>query len=104
MLRKRTLAILMAILLVYGLLWLPAVFAPSYPDSQAGAWLVAPLLVVYALHRIGVPGLLEQDGLCGWGWCAPTALGWFVAATILLLGLWLLAWAIAVMTARSASR
>jgi hypothetical protein len=28
------------------------------------------------LQAAGVHGLLDHDGLCGWGWCAPTVLGW----------------------------
>jgi hypothetical protein len=30
-----------------------------------------PFISVYAIHSLGIPGLLQHDGACGWGWCAP---------------------------------
>lgn len=101
MLRPRTLKVLVLLLLIYGLLWL---FTAIYSDSPLGMLLAAPLLSIYAFHKIGVPGLLEHNGLCGWGWCAPTMLGWLVAAVFSLISLWLIAWTIASLSARLASR
>jgi len=68
-----------------------------------GLLLLAPLLSVYVFHTLGVPGLLEHNGLCGWGWCAPTTFGWLVTAAFLLIGTWLIAWAIASLTTRVAA-
>jgi hypothetical protein len=104
MLKTRTLKILALILFSYGLLWLPATFAPSYVDSPIGILLIAPLLTVYLLHKIGVPGLLEHNGLCGWGWCSPTAFGWLFTAAFLLVVIWVIAWAIAGLTTRLTKR
>ena len=104
MLNARTVKVLALILLAYGLLWLPAAFAPSYTESPLGLLLLAPLLSVYVFHKLGVPGLLEHNGLCGWGWCAPTTFGWLFTAAFLLIGTWLIAWAIASLTTRVAAR
>ena len=60
MLSPRTLKVLATILLAYGILWLPAAFSSAYVDSPVGLLLIAPLLSVYLLHKIGVPGLLER--------------------------------------------
>lgn len=104
MFKARTLKVLAVMLLVYGLLWLPAVFVPPYADSPLSSWLAAPLLSVYLFHLVGVPGLLEHNGLCGSGWCAPTAFGWVFTVTVLLLVAWAVAWTIACLVTRMSSR
>jgi hypothetical protein len=91
MLKPRTLKCLALMLVGFGLLLL---LAGIFPDSPAGIVLVGPILSVYVLHKLGVPGLLEHDGFCGWGWCSPTLLGWLVAAALWLAVAWLLAWCI----------
>lgn len=53
-----------------------------------------PYFSVLLMHKAGLPGVLEHDGLCGWGWCAPTPLGWALAAVLWLVLAWGLAWAI----------
>lgn len=98
MLKRRTLKILVLVVAGYGLLLLPAAIWPSYLDSPAGVLLIAPLLSVYVFHRAGVPGLLEHNGLCGWGWCSPTIAGWLLAAALWLGIIWLLAWGITSLT------
>jgi len=95
MLKPRTLKILVALLLAYGLLWLPAAWISSYPSSPLSLLLAVPLFSVYALHQFGVPGLLEHNGMCGWGWCAPTMLGWLLGSSVLVIGAWMIAWAMA---------
>lgn len=58
--------------------------------AVALALVVVPYFSVLLMHKAGLPGVLEHDGLCGWGWCAPTPLGWVLTAA-----LWLgLAWAV----------
>ncbi|MDF3029824.1 MAG: hypothetical protein K0R03_382 [Moraxellaceae bacterium] len=104
MLKPRTLKVLALLLVAYGLLWLFATLTSSHSSSPLDLLLLAPLLSVYAFHRLGVPGLLEHNGLCGWGWCAPTMLGWLFAAAFMLISVWLIAWAIASLTARLAAR
>ncbi|MEH6814301.1 MAG: hypothetical protein V7677_17330, partial [Motiliproteus sp.] len=60
---------------LYGLLFLPYLFWPEYGNSPV-AWLaLLPMLSIYIFHRFGIPGLLEHNGLCGWGWCSPTLAG-----------------------------
>ncbi len=100
MLRLRTLKILVAILGLYGLLLLPAVFWPSYLDSPAGLLALGPFLSVYFFHHLGIPGLLEQNGACGWGWCSPTPVGWVFIVAFWLVLAWLIAWAVAALTSR----
>lgn len=100
MLKAGPLRILAILIGAYTLLLLPAAFAPSYLDSPFGLFLAAPLLSVYLFHKLGIPGLLEHDGLCGWGWCSPTVFGWVFVATIWLTAAWLLAGGIAALTSR----
>jgi hypothetical protein len=104
MLKPRTLKVLALMLLAYGLLWLASAFESSHTDSPIGLLLLSPLLAVYLFHKLGVPGLLEHDGHCGWGWCAPTAFGWVFTVIALLAVAWLIAWAIASLTSRLAAR
>lgn len=97
---KRVLRVLIALLLGYALLILPGWVWPSYFDSPAGLLVLVPGLSIYFFHKIGVPGLLEHNGLCGWGWCAPTPFGW-----VFLVAFWvgfacLMAWGIAALTLR----
>ncbi len=50
-----------------------------------------PLLVsVYIFDMMGLPGLLENDGHCGWGWCEPTLFGWFLATVFWLFMIYIL--------------
>ncbi len=80
------------ILSLYGLLFTPYLFWPQYGDTLF-AWIaLLPFLSIYIFHRIGIPGLLENNGLCGWGWCEPTIAGWILGGTFLLAVFILLAW------------
>ena len=90
MFKRRTFTILALILLACFLLAVPGYFWPSYLDSPAGLLVAVPYLSIYLFHKAGVPGLLEHNGLCGWGWCAPTLFGWcFIVAFWLMLAWWL---------------
>ena len=104
MLDPRTLKILAVVLILYGLLALPAFVWPAYADSPAGLLLLVPGLSIYLFHKVGIPGLLEHDGLCGWGWCAPTPFGWIFLGILWLVAAWLLAWAVASLSTRLAAR
>ncbi|MDD2744293.1 MAG: hypothetical protein PHV02_18700 [Rhodocyclaceae bacterium] len=88
----RTLKLFAAIVSVFFLLSLPALVWPAYLDSPAGLMVAVPYLSIYLFHQVGIPGLLENNGLCGWGWCAPTAFGWGFLATFWLLIVWIFAW------------
>jgi hypothetical protein len=58
------------------------------------------LLSIYLFHTLGIPGLLQQGGACGWGWCSPTTWGWAFLAFFWLGVAWVVAWALARLTAR----
>jgi len=64
------------------------------------ALLAGPFISVYLFHSLGIPGLLEHDGHCGWGWCAPTTFGWVFLGMFWLGLAWLLAAGIAAVTRR----
>ncbi|MCA0175468.1 MAG: hypothetical protein LCH73_04140 [Proteobacteria bacterium] len=96
---RRTLKLLAAFVCGYFLLLVPGAIWPAYLDTPMGILVMAPLLCCYLLAYLGVPGLLQNNGACGWGWCAPTALGWLVSVMVCLVGLWLLAWLLAPSTA-----
>lgn len=74
--RLRTGGIFALIVGVYALVLLPGLWWPGYLDSPIGLLAAGPYLSVYLFHGLGVPGLLQNGGLCGWGWCAPTLFGW----------------------------
>ncbi len=77
---------------IYGLLFLPYLFWPEYGESPI-AWLaLIHLLSIYIFHAIGIPGLLEHNGLCGGAWCEPTQAGWILAGAFTLVVFWMLAW------------
>lgn len=102
--KRRTLTIFAIILATYGLLAIPAFLWPAYADSPAGLLLAIPFLSVYVFHTIGIPGLLEHDGLCGWGWCSPTAFGWLFLIGFWLAAAWVVAWLIASLSRRGSER
>ncbi len=92
MLELRTLKTLALLIAVIVLLSLPGLFWPGYLDSPIGLLVAIPYLSIYLFHGIGIPGLLQNNGLCGWGWCAPTVFGWIFLLAFWLLVLWLIAY------------
>jgi hypothetical protein len=100
MLQRRTLKILAGILGGYAVLSIPAWWGPAYLEAISGYVYIVPILSIYLFHSLGIPGLLEHNGLCGWGLCSPTPFGW----TFLVL-LWVgIAWLVARAVARLTSR
>lgn len=89
--RARRLRILLLLWLGYGLLCLPAVVWPAYLDSPVGLVIAVPYLSIYLFNMLGVPGLLQNGGMCGWGWCAPSLFGWLFLGVVWLSASWLLA-------------
>ena len=104
MLKLRTLKFLAAIVATYALLVLPGFFWPSYFESPAGLLILVPGLSVYFFHTVGVPGLLEHDGYCGWGLCSPTVFGAVFVVVFWVIVAWLVAWGAAEVTRRWAAR
>jgi len=103
MLNPRTLKILAGLVCMFGLLALPAYVGPAFLEPMASFVVLPPLLSVYLFHKLGIPGLLEHNGACGWGMCAPTPFGWVFLAVFWLGIAWLAAWGLARLTARSPS-
>lgn len=83
---RATIKIFLRMVVGYTLLCLPTWFWPGYLDTPLGVVAVIPLMAIYVFHAIGIPGLLQHDGMCGWGWCAPTLAGW-----VFLVAFWLFA-------------
>jgi hypothetical protein len=98
MFKPRTLKFLAVFILIYFLLLSPGLIWPKYLDSPVGLLAAFPFLSVYLFHGIGIPFLLEHNGACGWGWCAPTLFGWIFICVFWLLVSWLVAAFIASMT------
>lgn len=101
MLHPRTFKILAALLPGYALLVIPAYWGPSYLEELSSYFAMVPLFSIYIFQNIGIPGLLEHGGSCGWGWCAPTALGWVVLVLFWLGIAWFIAWGLACLSLRS---
>jgi hypothetical protein len=104
MFERRTFKYLAAIVASYVALILPGAIWSSYLDSPAGYLLLVPYFSIAVFHKLGVPGLLEHDGLCGWGWCSPTVFGWIFAVALWLLLAWLCAWMLATLSWRLRGR
>lgn len=84
--RFSTPEIFLGLIALWALGLAPALLTDRYLDTPVAIFLLMPFLSVYLFHVIGIPGLLENNGACGWGWCAPTVFGWvFVAAVWLAL-------------------
>lgn len=88
---QRVLKLLLALLAAAGLMALPGLIWPAWLDSPAGWVVLMPFFLAHVLRGAGVPGLIENEGACGWGWCSPTTLGWAVSALICVLVIWALA-------------
>ena len=86
-----TLKVFLLIIFVYILLWLTINIWPTYIDTSLGAIVAFPLLTIYLFHAVGIPGLLQNDGTCGWGWCSPTVFGWIFIVIFWLLIAWFVA-------------
>jgi hypothetical protein len=95
MFARRTFLVFTVLLAAFALLTLPALVWPRYLDSPLGVVAAVPYLSIYLFHGIGVPGLLQNNGACGWGWCAPTPCGWAFLCLVWLGIAWLIAWGIA---------
>ena len=65
------------ILIGYGILVLVHWMLSTVSNIDAlGILVAAPFLAVYLFSNMGIPGLLEHGGRCGWGWCEPTLFGY----------------------------
>ena len=93
MLKPLTLKFLAAYIAVFILLSLWLYLYPHYVDSPLGIVWAMPYFSIYVFHHIGMPGLLQHDGACGWGWCAPSIFGWGFLGFFWGLIAWLFAWA-----------
>lgn len=95
MLERRTLQVALGLAALYALLFLPGLIWAGYSESPFGVVMLLPYLTAVALHAAGVPGVLEHDGLCGWGWCAPTTTGLVMVVVLWIGATWLLSFALA---------
>lgn len=98
MFTRRTFTLFFSCLLIYLLLLLPGFVWPAYYDSPLGLLAAIPYLSIYIFHGIGIPFLLQHDGACGWGWCAPTPFGWIFLLTFWVFFVWVCAAFIASLT------
>jgi hypothetical protein len=90
-----TVRILVVLLAVCALLFAVRAIAPTGSVEWLDYLMLAGYVSVLFAHQVGVPGVLEHNGLCGWGMCAPTPVGWAIAVVFWLFSLTLLSWLIA---------
>jgi hypothetical protein len=93
MFKPRVLKALAIIVVSYFVLLSPGLIWPDYLDTPFGLIAAIPILSVYLFHSLGIPFLLQNNGACGWGWCAPTVFGWVFTIVFWLLMAWLAAFA-----------
>jgi hypothetical protein len=102
MFERTTIKLLVAIAGGYLCVWLPYVVwqdkLPAFLTAPYAALGLGQAIPVYVLSGMGVPGLLESNGHCGWGWCGPTVLGSVVLAIFWVVVVWLIAWLISIGT------
>jgi hypothetical protein len=98
--RKRALIIFAVIVAAYLIVVLPGFWWPNYLGSWFVMLPVVPYLTVLFLNMIGVPHVLADGGLCGWGWCAPTVFGWVLSYSFWLVLIWLISLGLAKLTTR----
>lgn len=88
------------LVVAFVLLGLPAYIGPSFLEAPSGYVVIVPVMSIYLFHALGIPGLLEHKGHCGWGLCEPTPFGYGFLLVFWLLVLWLVAWGLARLTRR----
>src|SRR6267143_7140158 len=104
MLNRRTVKIFTGLWDVYALLSLPAWVGPAFLQEISSDIYLTPIGAIYIFHRLGVPGLLEHGGACGWSLCSPTAPGWAFLIVFWVGIAWCVAWGLVRLTLRSRAR
>lgn len=84
----------------YILLISPSLIWEEYLDTPIALMIVIPYVSIYIFHTLGIPGLLQNNGLCGWGWCAPTLFGWSFLIVFWLSVLWVISWALSTLISK----
>lgn len=95
MLRARTLKIFALLVAAFIVLGAPAYVGPAFLEEPSSYVVIVPVMSLYFFQHIGIPGLVEHNGLCGWGLCGPTPFGVAFVVAFWLGIAWLVAWAIA---------
>lgn len=102
MFERITVKVLLAIAVAYAGVWLPyVVWRGNVPADLSALYAVfgfAHVIPVYILNSIGIPGLLQNNGHCGWGWCSPTVFGYVVLVIFWVVVVWLFAWFVSNLT------
>jgi hypothetical protein len=93
--RPLTLRILALLLLCLGAVIAGGYAKLPYLATATQGFILGLLTATYFFSALGVPGLLQHGGHCGWAWCNPTPLGWLFLAVMVLLVLWVVAWMLA---------
>lgn len=88
---RSTFTIFKALVATYLIIASPAYLGPAALGEYSAALVSPVMLSLYVFHRLGVPGLLEDDGLC-WSWCGPSAVGVVLLIMFWLGAAWLAAW------------
>jgi hypothetical protein len=101
---RRTLKIFIMMLAVYGLLAIPAYWGLAFLAETSAFLVMIPYLSLHLFNKLGIPGLLEHGGRCGWGWCAPTMFGAVFVIAFWLGIAWLLAWGLGWLISVSSKR
>ncbi|ACR14787.1 hypothetical protein TERTU_3772 [Teredinibacter turnerae T7901] len=95
MFERTTIKLLCVFILINALVWLPYLLLrdnlPVYMSAPYAVLGFIQTMPVYLLNSIGFPGLLLNNGQCGWGWCSPSTFGYCALLVFWLIVLWLIA-------------
>ena len=102
MFERSTIKVFSVCAAVYAGVWLPYVVLqgnlPSYLSAPYAVLGLVQAIPVYILDSMGIPGLLQNNGHCGWGWCGPTVFGYVVLVMFWVAIVWFIAWFISNLT------
>ncbi len=90
----RTTKIFLIFSALYFVVLSPSLIWDSYLQTPLGLAATLPYFSIYLFHNLGMPGLLENNGVCGWGWCSPTTFGWCFLILFWLSIMWLISLAL----------
>ena len=80
--------VFLILLLGYYAIIVLCMVSTKVSSSPFGIVLLPLIFLAYVFHNLGIPGVLQNNGVCGWGWCMPTIAGYLLGSILLVPLLW----------------